>query len=76
MVKICCDICGKEIAKVKEVWKLSLLSKSGNRRVSYDEKVADVCESCATQIHCCLSALKNGLKPKFDCIPEKGDGNG
>ena len=44
--------------------------------MSYDEKVEDMCESCATEIHCHLSAMKNGLKLKFDCIPETGGGNG
>ena len=76
MVKVYCDICGKEIIRAKEVWKLSLLSKPENVRVSYDEKVEDMCESCATGIHCHLSAMKNGLKLKFDCIPETGGGNG
>ena len=69
MVKVYCDICGKEIIRAKEVWKLSLLSKPGNVRVSYDETVEDMCESCATEI-------QNGLKLKFDGIPETGGGNG
>ncbi len=76
MLKVYCDICGKEIKKSNEVWGMSVFAHKGNPRMSYDETVTDMCELCATQIHCCLSALKNGLKPKFDCIPEKGDGNG
>lgn len=76
MVKVYCDICGNEILKANEIWKLSLLSKPGNPRVSYDEIVEDMCESCATKIHCRLVEMKHGLEQAFDRIPKKGDGNG
>lgn len=59
MVKVYCDICGKEIIRAKEVWKLSLLSKPGNVRVSYDETVEDMCENS-------LSPVRNEKWPKAE----------
>lgn len=52
------------------------MSKPENFRVSYDETVEDMCESCATEIHGHLYAMKNGLKLKFDGIPEMVAANG
>ncbi len=77
MVKVYCDICGKEIIRANEVWKLSLAAKPGNPRVSYDETAAEMCEMCATLIHSSLALMKNGLKPNFaDSSPEKVATNG
>lgn len=59
MKKIFCDICGKEIIKSNETWTNELRANDGNKRVSYDEKIEDICESCATTIHCCIRMMKH-----------------
>ena len=58
MRRIFCDICGKEIVKPNETWQLGLMANEGNKRVSYNKILVDVCESCATTIHCCVSMMK------------------
>lgn len=52
------------------------MSKPENIRVSYDETVEDMCESCATGVHCFILTMKHGLKLKLDCIQETGGENG
>lgn len=71
MKKIFCDICGKEIKKSNETWKQELRANENNKRVSYDETLEDVCESCATIIHCCVSMMKEcGWQPDFHEVLE------
>lgn len=65
MRKVYCDICGKEIIRQREVWKHTLMAKEGNKRVSYDEHIEDICEKCATIIHCCTSMMKRGFEPEY-----------
>ena len=73
MKKIFCDICGKEIVNSNETWKQELVANENNKRVSYNESLIDVCESCATIIHCCTSMMKEcGWKPDFHEVLESG----
>ena len=73
MKKIFCDICGKEIKNQNETWKQELVANENNKRVSYNESLIDVCESCATIIHCCISMMKEcGWKPDFHEVLESG----
>lgn len=66
MKKIFCDICGKEITKSNETWKYELRSNEGNSRVSCNKTLEDVCEKCATIIHCCVSMMcECGWEPDF-----------
>lgn len=65
MRKVYCDICGKEVVRQKELWKHTLIAREGNNRVSYDEHIEEICESCATILHCCTSMMKQGWTPDF-----------
>ena len=66
MKKVYCDICGKEINKGNEAWVFGLNAKEGNPRVSFDETIEDICEHCATIMHCCVSMMKlTGWEPDF-----------
>lgn len=76
MIKVYCDICGKEIIRANEVWKLSLAAKPGNPCVSYEETAAEMCEMCAVTIHSGLALMKHGLEPNFGSNPEKGTSDG
>ena len=74
MKKIFCDICGKEIIPSNETWRQELIANEGNKRVSYNGTLADVCESCATTIHCCVSMMKEcKWKPDFHEVLKSGD---
>lgn len=71
MTRVYCDICGKEVVRKKEIWKHTLTAREGNKRVSYDEHIEEICESCATTIHCCTSIEEEmGLKEyvSFDSV--------
>ena len=70
MTRVYCDICGKEVVRKKEIWKHTLAAREGNKRVSYDEHMEEICESCATTIHCCTSMMKQGWKPDFHEMKE------
>lgn len=71
MKKIFCDICGKEIVNQNETWKQELIANENNKRVSYNKTLIDVCESCATVIHCCVSMMKEcDWKPDFHEVLE------
>lgn len=70
MTRVYCDICGKEVVRKKEIWKHTLAAREGNKRVSYDEHIEEICESCATTIHCCTSMMKQGWKPDFHEMKE------
>lgn len=72
MIKVYCDICGKEIVRANEVWKLSLAANPGNPRVSYDETAAEMCEVCAVTIHSSLALMKHGIKPNFSDTGKDG----
>lgn len=74
MRKVYCDICGKEIVRQREVWKHTLTAREGNKRVSFDESIEDMCEKCATIIHCCTSMMKKGWEPDFHESEAKGKG--
>lgn len=66
MKRTFCDICGKEIVKPNETWKYKLVSNTDNTRLSFDEVLEDVCEECATVIHCCVRMMKEcKWKPDF-----------
>lgn len=43
-----------------------LKANDGNKRVSFDETINEICEGCATVIHCCTSMMKKGMIPVFD----------
>lgn len=64
MVRRYCDICGKEVEKANEVWRLEMISREGNPSVSFDEKIDDVCAGCAAIIHCNVSMLQHDLEPE------------
>lgn len=71
MKKVFCDICGKEIIKSNETWTHELKANETNKRVSYDERIEDICESCATIIHCCVSMMKKcNWQPDFHEVLE------
>ena len=71
MKKIFCDICGKEIVNSNKTWKQELVANENNKRVSYNESLIDVCEYCATIIHCCTFMMKKcGWKPDFHEVLE------
>lgn len=71
MRKIFCDICGKEIVKSNETWKHELKANENNKRVSYDRTLEDVCEYCATVVHCCMVMMKEyGWEPDFHEVLE------
>lgn len=66
MKKTYCDICGKEIVKSNETWNYGLNASKGNSRVGFNENIEEVCEKCATIIHCCVSMMKEvGWEPAF-----------
>lgn len=65
MRKTFCDICGKEVKKQNEAWKYELQAQYGNSRVSYNEKLMEVCEKCATILHCVTSVMREGYQPDF-----------
>jgi len=65
MIKKFCDVCGKEIIKENEVWTNILTAQEGNSRVSFDETIIDMCEACATHIHCVTSMMKHGWVPEY-----------
>lgn len=66
MKKIFCDICGKEIVKTNETWTYELSANEGNKRVSFDKIIEDICEACATKIHCCVAMMKEcNWEPDF-----------
>ena len=44
MTRVYCDICGKEVVRKKEIWKHTLAAREGNKRVSYDEHMEEICE--------------------------------
>ena len=72
--KIFCDICGKEIVKINEIWKYKLIANKNNERVSYNETLGEVCESCATIIHCCVSMMKEcKWEPDFHEVLDQDD---
>ena len=60
-----CDICGNKIKKPNETWTSKLVANNGNPRVSFDSEIKEVCESCATILHCCTALMKQGLAPDF-----------
>lgn len=65
MQKVYCNICGKEVRKINEVWAIKLQTQDGNPRVSFNTDITDVCESCATVLHCCISMMPKGWIPDF-----------
>lgn len=58
MTRVYCDMCGKEVVRKKEMWTFKLTAREGNKRVSYDENIKEICEHCTATIHCCASMLK------------------
>lgn len=71
MTKVYCDICGKEVRGVHETWTHVLTANKNNSRVSFDEVLPEICEHCATIIHCCISLMKAGVEPNLEPMPEK-----
>ena len=72
MRKIFCDICGKEIKPDNETWRQQLRANNGNLRISFDKSFCEICEGCATKIHCCVSMMKeHDWEPDFHELDEK-----
>jgi len=68
MTRKFCDICKREVKTYNETWIFDLKADKSNNRVSYDEHINDICESCATIIHGCVSLMKLGSMPDFKNI--------
>lgn len=66
MKKIYCDICGNEIKRQGETWRYKLQSNEGNRRVSLNKNIKEICELCATVIDCCIVMRENGINPNWN----------
>jgi len=72
MRKTYCDLCGKEIKQQYRIWKYELQAQFGNHKISYDEKLAELCEVCATNLHFVTSMMKRGYRPDFhDFVDEE-----
>lgn len=65
MVKKFCDICKKEVKTYNETWVFDFKADKSNPRISYDEHIVDICESCAVIVHGCISLMKLGSIPDF-----------
>lgn len=64
MTKRLCDICGKEIAKTKIGYNITIDSPS--MRAKYLTVVPDVCSDCASSIYHYIEGLKKPLDKSME----------
>lgn len=76
MKKTYCNICRKEIPRQNETWQYTLSANEENKRVSFDSQIEEICECCASILHCCVSMMKHDWKPDYHELYEQKDAAG